>query len=357
MNLNRPARRRWWILAAVLLTGSLAGFGHVLSVSLHGQSSPTDVTASERAATRTIWAFGYVDVESQIRRLNPTVPGRVAEVLVHEGDTVAAGAVLLRLEDTQARKKYAEAQVALEAAKAQLEEGRSLPEDHRIALQVAQAAIKAAEAQRNMAQESLAKQQRYQKNGLINPTDLAIAQQQLEAAEQAVRIKQDALRQLKLKDPLTAVKLLQMKVEQAELLLQQAKDALDQYTVTAPTAGTVLRVTVSPGDTLTGLVRQPAMELCPEGPRVVRAEVEQAWASLVAEGQEARVEDDTHAAGAWTGRVKRVADWFAQQQPVMGEPTQYNDVRTLKCVIELDPGQPKLRLNQRVRVAIQVPGR
>ena len=34
------------------------------------------------------------------------------------------------------------------------------------------------------------------------------------------------------------------------------------------------------------------------------------------------------------------------------EPLQFNDVRTLECIIELDPGQPLLRIGQRVRVQL-----
>jgi hypothetical protein len=35
------------------------------------------------------------------------------------------------------------------------------------------------------------------------------------------------------------------------------------------------------------------------------------------------------------------------------EPLQFNDVRTLECIITLDPNQPPLRIGQRVRVRIQ----
>jgi hypothetical protein len=37
----------------------------------------------------------------------------------------------------------------------------------------------------------------------------------------------------------------------------------------------------------------------------------------------------------------------------MPEPLQYNDARTLECIIELDAGQPLLRIGQRVRVMLR----
>ena len=35
------------------------------------------------------------------------------------------------------------------------------------------------------------------------------------------------------------------------------------------------------------------------------------------------------------------------------EPLQFNDVRTLECIVTLDPDQPPLRIGQRVRVTLE----
>jgi hypothetical protein len=35
------------------------------------------------------------------------------------------------------------------------------------------------------------------------------------------------------------------------------------------------------------------------------------------------------------------------------EPFMVNDVRTLECVIDINPGGPPMRIGQRVRVTIQ----
>src|SRR5439155_21663000 len=100
---------------------------------------------------------------------------------------------------------------------------------------------------------------------------------------------------------------------------------------TAPTSGTVLQVAVAPGETLTGLAHQAAIEFGPDSPRVIRAEVEQAFAWQVTEGLEAEIKDDTHAPGTWTGRVTHVSDWFSQKRSSVGEPLQFSDVRVMNC--------------------------
>src|SRR5437660_1639079 len=78
----------------------------------------------------------------------------------------------------------------------------------------------------------------------------------------------------------------------ARARLAQARQALEEYTVRAPQAGTVLRLLAAPGEVLSGQARQPVVLFCPDAPRVVRAEVDQEFAARLAAGQPALVEDD-----------------------------------------------------------------
>ena len=85
---------------------------------------------------------------------------------------------------------------------------------------------------------------------------------------------------------------------------------------------------------------------------VIRAEVEQEFVGRVAEGMPVRVEDEFEADRSWPGKVERVAKWFTQRRSVLNEPAEFNDVRTVECLIKLDTDQMPLRLGQRVRVKI-----
>ena len=64
------------------------------------------------------------------------------------------------------------------------------------------------------------------------------------------------------------------------------------------------------------------------------------------------VHDDADVSLSWHGRVERVAGWYSQRRAVLHDPSQMSDVRTLECVIVLDPGQPRFRLGQGVRVSL-----
>ena len=93
-----------------------------------------------------------------------------------------------------------------------------------------------------------------------------------------------------------------------------------------------------------------------DGPQVVRAEVEQEFARRIKEGQPAVVQDEADATLTWRGRVERVASWYSQRRMVLREPDRLHDTRTLECLVVVEPGQPPLRLGERVRVLVgQVP--
>ena len=124
----------------------------------------------------------------------------------------------------------------------------------------------------------------------------------------------------------------------AEARRDQARLALDECCVKAPRPGTILRILVGPGDVLGADRSQPALLFAADGPQVIRATVEQEFAPRVKEGAPALVHDDADASLSWRGRVERVAGWYSQRRAVLHDPSQMSDVRTLECVIVLEPG-------------------
>lgn len=69
------------------------------------------------------------------------------------------------------------------------------------------------------------------------------------------------------------------------------------------------------------------------------------------------MEDGGRSGKTWHGHVMRVSDWYTQRGLVAEEQLQFKDVRTLECLIALDPGQTPLRIGQRVRVTISEEGK
>jgi len=94
------------------------------------------------------------------------------------------------------------------------------------------------------------------------------------------------------------------------------------------------------------------LQFCPDSPRIIRAEVEQEFADGVAENQVAKIHDASSGDLRWTGKVIRIGGWYTHRRSIIQEPLQFNDVRTLECIIAVDPKGPPLRIGQRVRVML-----
>jgi|SRR5579884_769527 len=306
---------------------------------------------------RGVVCVGYVDVESGLTSLYPLQSGRVVSVPVAESDHVGAGAVLLRMDDTQAKLRLREAEAALVSARIQLAEARKLPEQHKTRLAQQQCAVEAAQRRAAAARLQFERQKDLDQKGLLGSKELAITGEQLKEAEAGERAEAARLDELKLRDPQADVRRAEHEVAMLEARLDQARQALEECTLRAPQSGTVSRLLATPGDVLGVQSPRPALLFCPDGPRLVRAEVEQEFAGRVALGQPVHIEDDVIGGPTWRGKVVRIADSYRQRRPNPSEPAQLNDVRTLEVLVILESSPTPVRLGQRVRVRMEQLGR
>jgi multidrug resistance efflux pump len=181
--------------------------------------------------------------------------------------------------------------------------------------------------------------------------DLSAAEDLVRELESVEWAEREKLRELRLLDPEPGVRRAEAELSVARARLAQAERAVEECLLRAPRAGKVLRLQAAVGD-LAGLPGSPPILFCPDGPRIVRAEVAQEFAAAVRAGADCTIADDCRGSGpTWRGKVARVSDWYTRRRSVVLEPTQHNDVRTLECVIEFEPGEP-LRIGQQVRVTI-----
>jgi RND family efflux transporter MFP subunit len=112
----------WWILGVVLAAGAIAALVWFLMAR---PDRPAVRVADAQAASpgagthggSLLDASGYV-VARRASTVSSKVTGKVAEVLIEEGQRVAAGQVIARLDDTNARAGYDQAKAQLGAAEA-----------------------------------------------------------------------------------------------------------------------------------------------------------------------------------------------------------------------------------------------
>ena len=296
--------------------------------------------------------FGTVDLEHGVAALTSIQPGRVTDVLVAENQQVSQGTELLRLEDAGARIRLAEAEAAVELARLQLRQAEMQPKVHPIRIAHQQAMRDAMHSRVETARRVLEREQRLAKSAIIIDSDRTINQEKIRELEAMERAEILLLTELKSQDVEVEIRRAESELKAAEARREQARLALEECRLRAPRPGTVLRILVGPGDVLGSQPGQPAVLFAADGPQVIRATVEQEFAGRVKEGMPALVRDDADPAAVRRGRVGRVAGWYSQRRTILHDPSQLSDVHTLECQIVLEPGQPRLRLGQSVRIFI-----
>jgi HlyD family secretion protein len=348
---------KWVLLLGIALL--LIGVG--AAIHYRQEESATNVSGSsirsraenvlDRAAEGVV-CTGYVDLEHGIRSLAPLRPGRVAEILVKENQHVEAGTAVLRLEDEDAKLQLQAAEAAVITAEIQLEETGQLQEQQRARLAQQQAAVRAAGFRLDAARQTLQHKEDQLKNNVITSEEVIATRAEVKALEQQEYAEREKLAELKTIDPVLSVRKAKVQLKLAQIQRDQARHQLNECLVKAPVAGTVQHISVGAGDIVTGNPAQPIVRFAPDEPLLVRAEVDQEFVDRIQVGQTALIRDDTHSGTIWHGKVQRIAGWYEQRRPTTLDPSAFTDVRTVECLVSIDPGQPSLRIGQRMRVMI-----
>jgi len=244
--------RRWIALVIVIMLAGVAwrvlGSTRRAAVpTLQSEAAvPVEVAPVQtQTLTETISAGGTVEALREVTTTTK-LTGRVAAVLVREGDRVRAGQVLVRLEDSEIAAQVQQAEANLQAAQARLRllEQGARPEER---AQV-EAALAQARASFDTARESLARMQTLYKDGAVSKAQLDAAQLQYDVAKaqydgavQQQRIVQTGARP-------EEIEVARAQVRQADAALAFARLQADSAVITAPLSGTVTHRYVDPGD-------------------------------------------------------------------------------------------------------------
>ncbi|HEV2539229.1 MAG TPA: HlyD family efflux transporter periplasmic adaptor subunit [Frateuria sp.] len=255
-------------------------------------------------------ARGRIDVEGGLLKIGMPREGTLAQVDVHEGEQVRRGQPLASLDLQPARLAVASAQAELDQAKAQL------------ALLGGKLA-----AARSRASRLAAAEQAGAGDGQ-SADDARNAAAELDAQQTAMRAG----------------------VSLAEQKLAGARFELEQRTLRAPLDADVIRVTAQPGASVSPQ-SGALFVLLPRTPRIVRAELSEAYVNAVKVGMPALVSaDGAPQAAPWHAHVVRIGNVIGPSA-LEDDPQQRANNRTVECVLALDDAQTP-RVGQRVLVRL-----
>ncbi|MCC7539203.1 MAG: efflux RND transporter periplasmic adaptor subunit [Deltaproteobacteria bacterium] len=273
-------------------------------------------------------------VADQQSEVTGIVPGRVVAVLVERGAVVAEGAPLVRLRDTDYRLQQAAARAALAQAQARL--GTDV---HR-AREGDTADVRAAAAQRDLADETLRRAEQLFASGAASQADLdraragaTAAREQLNAAMQGARGAVAAL-------------------SSAQVALRQANNAVRDSVVRAPFAGEIADRHVDVGEFVAPQMR--VVTLVRTDPLRLEIQVPQERIGAVRVGQSVSVRVDAFPDRVFEGTVRYIsAAVRADTRTLTVEATIPNADRSLRpglfATARLDLGT--------TRAAVAIPAR
>lgn len=271
----------------------------VLALAVAACSSGTHAQSDSSSASASTWlavARGQVDVEGGMVQIVPLVGGVVASVAAEPGEHVKAGQILARLDPRAAEIGVAVART-----------------------NVAQAEARLTELQASLAQASW--DARHLGAAAKEGTATGAAAVAAETGVATLKAKQEAAR---------------AGLEATRHQLASAQLELDEATLQAPMAGTIVTRDVAVGQAVTAASGPPLFKLLPDRPYIVRAQVDARAAAHLRPGMHADVVRDSGAGPVYSATVVRVGK-VLQAATVAPTPLERALADDVDCTLKLEP--------------------
>ena len=300
---RKQLSRRWlWLGLAVVLVAV-----YVIVRSLTRDRVPVHAAQVAQAPLEsTIATNGRVEPEDNIEVHSP-VSAVVRAVYVQAGDQVAAGKLLMQLDDVDARAKLAAADSGVKSAQAALEattQNGTLEQRQASAAEIARNKL-----ERDQAQHDLDALQKLNGTGAASASEVAAARQRLATAEAGLHAAEQSSRSRYAPSELARA---QAALQDAEANRQAAQQVLAQTAVRAGTAGTVYSVDVK----ATEFVEQGKMllQMADLHKLRVRAYFDEPEIGRLAVGQKTVIKWDARQGVAWHGHIERTPSTVEQYE-------------------------------------------
>lgn len=330
-------------ITAGYLAGADRGFPGVTSGALAQTASPQRQWAAS--------ATGRIEPKEGAVRLPALASGEIEQVLVKNNDRVAAGDLLVRLEDDDALERItgADAEVQVRRRERDDDAATGLALDRRRAEDVL------ADAERSLfgARLALDEAQAAVQSGKGKVEDISAARERRNTARKEMERERSALLKVLAKDNMPLPTRLEAALTQARSELSLAEEAVERTRVRAPFAGTVLDVHAKAGELASPSAELPMITMGDLASLRVRAEVEERDVTKVRVGQGVVIRADAFPDRDFEGKVTSVAPSLGSPRIASRGPRRPNDVEVLEVMAALD-GTPPLLPGMRVDVFFKV---
>ncbi|MGY2711590.1 efflux RND transporter periplasmic adaptor subunit [Thermostichus sp. MS-CIW-28] len=347
---SKPRPKRFpfgWMLLGLLLAG-LGGSGLLIQRQLQQQRAERlerlTVPVQVVDLTQRLRVSGQVQPLRQVN-VSPRESGRLAELLVDQGDEVVAGQLLARMDYGDLASGIRQAQARIQELQARLAEQQAGERPQVIA--AAQARVDAARSQVDLAQRELERIQALVQAGVVARSELDQRSARLEQAQADLRAAQQELERLQLGSRPETLQQIQAQIAQAQAELAQRQSRLADTEVRAPFSGVVVQrfaevgSFVAPTTAASDATAASSSSILALAQGIeVRAEVPEAQIAQVRVGQPVEIRSLAYPDRLVQGRVKRIAP----------ATVVVREVTVFRVFVEPEPGADFLRTGMNVSV-------
>lgn len=292
------------------------------------------------------------NIEVVDAQLGFKIPGRVTERLVSEGQRIATGQLIARLDDAEQKEQLALRRAELAGAEAMLAELEAGSRPQEIA--AAEAAVRSAEADRDRAKLDFTRSEELRTKDVISSRDFEAAQAQLKVAEARVTEAAERLKLIKAGPRAESIQQARARVEQGKAAVAIAATQLENTTLFSPLNGIVLSHNIEAGEYVspgTGVVTVADL-----AHPWVRAYVPQTELGRVHHGQKVAVHTDSYPSKAYNGTVGFIAS-DAEFTPKTVQTTKERVKLVFRVKVEVENPNDELKPGMAADVRLEAPGR
>jgi HlyD family secretion protein len=340
------------IVAAILALGVGYYVPQTFS-SKPAEPAKGDAAAKPKTAVaKTAWAAsapGRVEPTGGEVRIGAQGPGRIAEVLVALNDKVAAGNLMVRLDDEDliGRVHSAAAEAAIRKRERDNTDVTGKAQERRSA----EDGVANAERQLVQARDEADRQLRARRTGAAIDADVDKAREAVTRAKDRLEQTRATLRKV-LADNLPAPTRQEAALVAARADLSHADAALERTRIRAASAGTILQVNAKVGETATPSPETSLVIVGNLSALQVRAEIEERDIGKVRVGLTAIVRSDAFPGKDFEGKIASLAQTLGSSRLGQRGPRKPTDVDVLEVLIDM-VGQPPLMPGMRVDVFLR----
>ena len=340
-------RIRWgWLIVAAVLVFLASNIARSVFADSPTRPRPADVATASRTIGAPgdehlavpvgdfIGGNGVIEPRDRETRVAAETSGRIARVLVREGDHIEAGAPLVELEHAVEDAALAAAEAEVDAAEAELllRVRGNRREDVQAAIAdadgaSARAALTAGVVERLVAAAA---------GGGATRDEVERARNQADA-DRASAAQADARRRASLggtrREDVSAAR---ARLAGAEARRDQARAQQARLTITAPIAGEILQVKVRAGE-FTQPGGDPLVVLGDTQSLRARIDIDERDLGRLRVGATARVRVSAYPGIDFAGRVVELGRRMGRKNVRTDDPVERNDTKILEVVVELAP--------------------